>query len=381
MRGRFWSNLVAVAYKETQVVRHDKAFLAVVLVQPFMMLILFGVALSNKPANVPWVVLDRSQTALSRRLVQEVQATGYFRPPRPVTGYAEGRARLRHDQAVAFLVIPEGFRRDLERGRPRVQLLLDGTDPLTAARVGGYVGQVAAAFATGRTPTAGRRPGGAPPVVTPGAIDLRQRFWFNPTLSDRIFFLSALAGMLLTNLCLSVTSLGLVGERENGTFEQMLALPTRPIEIVLGKLVPYVAVAYFVLLLATGAAGLVFGLWPQGSWLALLAVTLPFVLASLAIGVFVSALARTTAQAVFITTFFILPSFVLSGVMFPYQLMPRGVREIGGLFPLRWYQIALRRIVERGGGFADVAVPAFVLVVLFTVMLAAIRWRMKPRLG
>jgi len=210
---------------------------------------------------------------------------------------------------------------------------------------------------------------------------VRQRFWFNPTLSDRVFFLSAFAGMLLTNLCLSVTSGGLVGEREMGTYEQMLALPTTSLQIVLGKLVPYVVVCYGLLLFAVFSSGLVFGIWPRGSWLALFAVTLPFVLASLAIGVLVSVLANTTAQSVFITVFFIMPSFVLSGSMFPYQFMPHGVRELGGIFPLRWYQIALRRIIERGAGLGEVLVPAAMMMGLFVILLALVRWRMKPRLG
>ncbi len=376
---RFWSNVAAVAYKEASVIRHDRALLATVFAQPVMMLLLFGLALSNKPANVPWAVLDQSHSALSRRFIQEVQATGYFLDPRPVASYADGRARLQRGAALAFLVIPQSFRRDVERGQPRVQLLLDGSDPLSAARVGGYIGQVAGAFEGRASAPDSHQPDAH--VRSLGLIDVRQRFWFNPTLRDRDFFLSALAGMLLTNLCLSATSLGLVAERESGTYEQMLALPTRPIEIVLGKLVPYVAISYGVLLLALLGAGLGFGVWPQGSWLTLFLVTLPFVLASLAIGVFVSTLAHTSAQAVFITVFFILPSFVLSGSLLPYQFMPHGVREIGGLFPLRWYQIALRRIVARGGGLADVAVPGLALLVLFGAILAAIRWRMKPRLG
>jgi ABC-2 type transport system permease protein len=113
----------------------------------------------------------------------------------------------------------------------------------------------------------------------------------------------------------------------------------------------------------------------------LLIVTLPFVLASLAIGVFVSALAHTSAQAVFITMFFIMPSFVLSGSMFPYQFMPHGVRELGAFFPLRWYQIASRRIIERGAGLGDVVVPMLAMVGLFAVLLFAIRRVMRPRLG
>ena len=375
-RSRFWPNVAAIAYKEASILRHDKALLAMVVAQPIMMLLLFGLALSNEPANVPWAVLDQSRTELSRRFVAEIEATGYFLPPRQVGSYAEGEAMLERAAALAFVVVPRDFRRNAERGRPEVQLYLDGSDPLSAARVGAYVSQVGAAFRVDASPA---RPNGL--EQKSGRVDLRQRFWFNATLRDREFFLAALAGMLLTNLCLSATSLGLVAEREQGTYEQMLALPTTSVEIVLGKLVPYVGLSYFVFFLSNLAVGIGFGIWPEGSWLTLSLVTLPFVLASLALGVFVSTLANTSAQAVFITVFFILPSFILSGVMLPYQFMPHGVREIGGLFPLRWYQIAARRIIERGAGLADVAAPALVLTAAFLVTLLLISRRMKPRLG
>ncbi len=379
MKRRFWSNVAAVAYKEATLLRHDRALLAAVLAQPIMLFLLNGFALSNKPAHVPWAVLDQSQSAVSRRLVQEIQTTGYFLPPQRVASYEEGNARLQRAEALAVLVIPPDLRRDVGRGQARVQLLIDGSDPLTAARVAGYIGEVVAAFAPEAAPPPARER--ADRMSSVGELDVRQRFWFNPTLRDREFFLAALAGMLLTNLCLSAMGLALVAERELGTFEQMLAQPTTPLEIILGKLVPYVALSYVVLLMATIAPGVVFGIWPRGSWLTLCIVTLPFVLASLGVGVFVSAIAHTSAQAVFISVFFILPSFVLSGVMFPYQFMPTGVREVGFLFPLRWYQIAVRRVIERGAGLGDVAVPTAALVVQFTVILIGIRWRMKPRLG
>jgi ABC-2 type transport system permease protein len=368
-----------VAWREGSVMRHDKAFLGVVFAQPVMMLLLMGLALSNEPANVPWAVVDRSPSPASRRLVEDIGATGYFLAPRALPGYAEGRELLARGEVLALVVIPDDFGRDALRGDPQLQVLLDGADPLSAARVGGIVRSVAARFdPTGRaTPPRGD---GAR-AASSGPLDLRARFWFNATLADRKFFLAALGGMLLTNLCLSVTSLGLVGERESGTYEQTLSLPTRPLEIVLGKLLPYVAVSYFVLALAVFGAGLGFGIWPQGSWLALLLLTLPFVLASLAIGVFVSALAKSSAQAVFISLFFILPSFVLSGVMLPYQLMPDGVRQIGAVLPLRWYQIGLRRVVSRGAGLEDVLGPMLALSLLFAGLLLLIRWRLKPRLG
>ncbi|MFN8544377.1 MAG: ABC transporter permease [Candidatus Binatia bacterium] len=369
---RFWRNVAAVAYKETVVLRHDFAFISAVLMQPFMMLALYGSAISNTPANVPWAVLDRSQTVVSRRLVRDIAATGYFLEPRRVASYEAAQALLQHARALAVVVIPPEFRRAVEQGRPEVQLLLDGTDPLSAARVGAVVGEVAAVF----DPRSRR----SVPAPRAGPA-LRQRFWFNPTLRDRNFFLAGLMGMLLTNLCLSATSLGIVAEREAGTYEQMLAQPTRALEIVLGKLAPHVVVSYGVLGLTTVMSGLVYDFWPRGSLLALGAVTLPFVLASLAIGVFVSTLAHTSAQAVFVSVFFILPSFVLSGSIMPYQLMAHPVREIGFVFPLRWYQIATRRLIERGAGFGDVLGPMVALGVIFALLLLAIRARMKPRLG
>jgi len=373
----FWSNVRAVAYRETRILRHDKPIIFALILQPVLLLIIFGGVLSNKPRNVPWAVLDRSATAASRKLIADVRSTGYFLEPVAVEGYAEGRDRLHDGKALAMLIIPDTFARDLER-RPgaEVQLLLDGSDPLSSARVAGFIAAVVAAFEP-RAPTMRADPA----VRTPGAIAIRQRFRFNPTLRDRDFFLAAIAGMLLTNVCFSATSLGFVGEREAGTYEQMLSLPVSALEIVVGKLVPHLAIAYALLTGTLLAAGLVFGVWVRGSLLALAVVTLPFVLASLSVGVLVSALARNSAQAVFITVFFTLPSFIMSGIMMPYQLMPHGVREIGGFLPLRWYQIALRRIVERGAGLADVAIPILVLLLIFAVLLVMVRLRMKPRLG
>jgi ABC-2 type transport system permease protein len=377
---RFATNVLAIAYREGTVMRHDKAFIGVVAIQPIMMLLLFGGALSNEPANVPWAVLDQSHSAVSRRLVEEIGATGYFLAPKRVASYDDGRALLEHGSAIALVVIPHDFQRDAFRGRPQLQVLLDGADPLTAARVGGYIGQVARAFdADLRSVTARNADRAAGASVGPSLA--RPRFWFNATLRDRDFFLAALAGMLLTNLCFSSSSLGLVGERESGTYEATLALPTTPLEIVLGKLLPYVLVCYVVLAIAILGSGVVFGVWPNGSWLALLALTLPFVFASLSVGVLVSVFARNSAQAVFLTVFVILPSFVLSGVMFPYQLMPAGIRELGAILPLRWYQIGLRRLILRGADFGDVWVPFVALCLLFGVLLALVRWRMKPRLG
>lgn len=380
---RFVSNVLAIAYKEASLLRHDATLVQNVLMQPIVLLLVMGFGLRFAPQDVPWAVLDRSDTAASRQLVADIQTSGYFLPVRPLASYAEAHDLLKRAQVVAALVIPEDFRRELAVGRPNVQVLLDGTDPLTAARVAGYITQIAARFQAGTEPNDRTRLGEAP-TSGPGRsppIELREEFRYNATLRDMNFYLSALAGFLLTNICLAGASLGLVAERENGTYEQMLAQPATPLQIILGKLLPSVVTSYVALTIGMVGAGLIFDYWPQGNVLLFAATTLPFILATLSIGAFVSALARTSAQAVFISVFFIMPSFVLSGSMLPYALMPHGVREVGALFPLRWYQILSRRIIERGAGPAEVMVPTLVLVTLFLVILIGIRWRMKPRLG
>jgi ABC-2 type transport system permease protein len=375
--------VLAIAYKEASLLRHDATVAQNVLIQPIMLVLVMGFGLRFAPQEVPWGVLDRSQTAASRQLVTDIQTSGYFLPVETLASYDQAHALLKRGKLVAALVIPDDFRRELGVGRPNVQLLLDGTDPLTAARVGGYITQIAARFQAEDTPAdrsrigepASSGPGRAPP------IELREEFRYNATLRDLNFYLSALAGFLLTNICLSGASLALVAEKENGTYEQMLAQPATPLQIILGKLLPNVGISYVALTMGMLGSGLIFDYWPQGNVLLFAAATLPFILATLAIGTFVSALARTSAQAVFIAVFFIMPSFVLSGSMLPYALMPHGVREVGALFPLRWYQILSRRIIERVAGPAEVMVPTLVLLTLFMTILLGIRWRMKPRLG
>lgn len=377
MNGRaatFVRNVLAVAWKEARLLRRSPVVIGAVVAQPVIFILLFGYVLSSKPANVNWGVLDQSRSSLSRRLVAEIQASGYFLPRREIASYEEGIDALRRGRILALVVVPLDLERDRRRSGAEVQVLLDGADPIAAARVGAYISAIAAAVDT-RTATA---------EVARGperAVELEQRFWFNPTLADSQFLLVSLAGMLLTNLCLSVASFGLVSEREDGTWEQTLALPVGVVELVLGKLVPDVVLCYGVLALAILLPGVVFGMWPAGSILALVVLTLPFVLATLAIGVFISTIAESVAQSVFISVFAIMPSFVLSGVMMPYELMPTGPRWFGGLAPLRWYQIGLRRIVARGGGFEDVLVPMMVVAAMFAGLLALIRARTRPRLG
>src|SRR5262249_10094205 len=166
---RALSNVLAVAYRESVVLRHDKGFLTTVMAQPVILLLLYSYGISFTPANVQWAVLDRSATVASRRLVADIFTSGYFERPVAVASYAEGRALLRRGSALAFLVVPRDFSRDLSRGHPQVQLLVDGTDPVSAARVLAYVSQVASRFDAGRA-LPDRAPAPARPPTRPTAV-------------------------------------------------------------------------------------------------------------------------------------------------------------------------------------------------------------------
>jgi ABC-2 type transport system permease protein len=252
---RALSNILAVAYREVVVLRHDKGFLTTVMAQPVILLLLYSYGISYTPANVPWAVLDRSDSVASRRLVADIRTTGYFKAPVAVTSYDEGRGMLRSGAVLALLVVPHDFSRDLRGAAPRSAP--GGRHRSDRRPRAQYVSQVASRFDAGRAPPARETD---PARRTGGPIDVRQRFWFNATLADRDFFLAILAGMLLSNICLSGVSLGIVGERESGTFEQTLSLPISPLQIVMGKLLPLVAVGYGLLGFTILGSGVLFGL-------------------------------------------------------------------------------------------------------------------------
>lgn len=364
-----WRNVRALLWKETIRLRNDKGTMRVILVQPVIFLIIYGTMITYQIYNIRWFVEDRDHTEMSRRLESEIRATGRFEKPALVLG---DRARLdaftRH-HASAGIVIPEGFHRRVMRGEPAyLQLLLNGADPLVATRAGSYVAQVVARF----------RPRGAPAISTAdvgevagGArIEVRKRFWYNPTLSDRFYFLSALPAILLTQICLALASASLALERENGTYESLIASPVQPIEIVLGKTAPYAVIAYLILFGVIFAEYVFFGMRFRGSLVALAVATLPFILANASIGLFFSTISSSLFQGAFIGFFFILFSVNLSDYFYPTQTMPTAIRLSSYLFPMKYYVAILRGIGVRGATLAEMWFPISACIGYFLLVLA-----------
>ena len=316
--------------KEFRQIFRDPRLRRVIFIAPMVQLLAFGYAVSTDVRNVSTLVVDHDRSRASRELVEAFTASGYFR----VLGYAErpadiGRA-LDHGDAVLGIVIPPGF----ESERSRVQLLFDGTNSNLANVARGYAERIVMSQAS----------------LPPPPVDLRSRAWFNPSLESRDYNVPAVIGALLMLICLLLTSLAVVREREIGTLEQLLVSPLRPGELILGKTLPFALIG----LVDTGLVVAVALLWFRipflGDPLLLLLGTVLFLFSALGLGLLISSISNTQQEA-FMSAFLVfLPVMLLSGFMFPVASMPRGFQALTLLNPLRHYLEIVRALFLKGAG-------------------------------
>jgi len=366
-----WHNVKAMFWKETIRLRRDRSTLRSIIAQPILFLIIYGTMITYQALNISWVVEDHDQTELSRRLISEILATGRFQEPLWVLGEEPRLDAFQRRRSSAALIVPEGFKRRLVRGEPGyLQLLLNGADPLVATRAGAYITQVALQL----------QPSGPPALSSDalaerlgsGRIEVRRRFWYNPTLSDKFYFLSALPAILITQICIALASAAMVNEKDQGTMEQLLSNPLNTFDIVIGKTLPYIIVAFTLLLMVELAEIFIFDMPFRGNLIALLVATLPFALASAGLGLLFSAVARNILQASFIGFFFILFSVNLSDYFYPTQTMPEVIRLASFLFPMKYEVWILRGIGVRGATLLEMWIPVTACIAYFLVMLAAL---------
>jgi len=357
--------ILAVAIKEWTVLRRDRTIVAVMLIQPAILTLIFGVAVRSELHDADWVVYDADRTAASRRLVDELTATYELASPHVAASYTATERMLRRHDGAAALVIPQHFTRALVRGEAATaQLLENGADPLVALRIAAVVRAVVARFRVDDSRRAAV--GGAP------GIDVRRTVLFNPRLADPLFFVPTIPAIFLTQLFFGLACFSIVGERERGTYEHMLALPLRPSVLLLGKAVPYFVLAAVWMVAYYALAAVVFDVPIRGSITALVAGTAVFLAASYAIAVFFSALARNTHQAVYLTVFSVLPSTVISGFLVPTSTMPLPIQAIALALPATHYVTLLRAVVIRGASAADVVLPLAAMATILAVVGAGI---------
>lgn len=357
----------AVAAKERMTLLRDHTVVTGIILQSVLLTIIFGYAVKSEVRSVSWVVYDADRTRLSRELVDGIAASRAVDRPARVASYGAVEDLFRRGDATAAIVIPPGFARAIERGeRSPVQLLLNGASPLVALRFAGQAGPFLRRFHAEGTALRSEL---APHRAGEPAIVLGRRYRFNPRLSDEWFFVPTIPAILLTQLFFGLACFSIVGERERGTYEHLLALPLRPAEILIGKALPFFAIGYVSIFVHFGIASVLFGIEVRGSFPALALASLLFFATSYAIAAFFSSIARNVHQAIYLTVFSVLPSTVISGFLVPTSTMPRPIQVAALFFPATHFVTILRAIVVRGAALADVAAPLGALGAIFGVVL------------
>ena len=366
---RLW----AMISKEFIQMRRDRLTFAMMVGIPLLQLTLFGFAINSDPRELPTAALVAEDSPIARRFLAALANTGYFRIDERLASEAEADRLLAVGEVQFVLVVPSGFERALRRGeRPQLLLLADASDPAATgnalAAVAELPQRVLAEELVGPWSGLAQRP---PPV------DLVVQRRYNPEGISQYNIVPGLMGVILTMTMIMMTGLAITRERERGTMENLLATPVRPLEVMLGKITPYVLVAYVQVTLVLLAAWGIFEVPMRGSLLLLLGVVAVFVLANLTVGLLFSTLARNQMQAMQMTFFFFLPSILLSGFMFPFRGMPGWAQHIGELLPLTHFLRIVRGILLKGNDFTLIAphLPPLLAFVSVTLALGLLRFR------
>jgi ABC-2 type transport system permease protein len=353
---RVWS----IVFKEFIQIRRDPRTLAIVLALPVMQLILFGYAINTTVDHIATVVLDQARDAQSRGFLSTFFNTGYFDLVGQASSIEQVRQEIDAGTAHVGIVLPPEFSHDLVAGRaPKAHVLVDGSDPNTAQTALLVAGTLAQRGSLGQ------------------AIDLRPIVLYNPGMQSINFMIPGLLVLIMQFQTLLLTAFAVVRERERGTLEQLVVTPIRPWELMLGKILPYVSIAFVNVVLASAIGRFWFGVEFAGSFLLLLALAALFVLSSLGLGLLISTVSQTQTQAMQMALFVMLPSIILSGFVFPREGMPHPIRELGLFIPLTYFLQILRGIILKGVG-VEVLWPEVLALAAFGVVvfgLSANRFR------
>ena len=362
-----WTRFLAILTKEFRQVRRDRLTFGMMVGVPIVQLILFGFAINSDPKHLPLALIDSDRSEFSRAFVAGLENSQYFQITRHAAGAAEGDALLASGIVQFVLAIPPDFSRKLIRGEhPAMLLAADATDPAATGNALAALGGIAKA-------TIGRELSGTlgplRPADDPFEIRIQRRY--NPEGLTRYNVVPGLIGVILTMTMVMMTALAMTRERERGTMENLLATPATPIEVMFGKIVPYILIGYVQVSVILIAARLLFDVPMVGSLLLLSLALIVFIAANLAIGFTFSTIARNQLQAMQLTFFFFLPSMLLTGFMFPFRGMPGWAQAIGEVLPLTHFLRIVRGILLKGNAIAEVA-PHLWPIALFMLVAGAV---------
>ncbi len=345
-----WSRIAAIMLKETIQTRRDRLTFAMIIAIPVVQLVLFGYAINTDPKHLPAAAIVADQGPVARAILSGIDRSGYFEvSPQPVTE-AEAHTMLQRGSVEFVITVPVDFERKLVRGeRPQILVEADASEPGTASAAVSALPQVVAT-ALAEVGTGGL--GKLAPQTVP--VDVVIHTLYNPEGITAYNIVPGLLGTILTLTTILMTALAITREVERGTMENLMAMPAQPLEIMIGKIVPYIGAGFVQVALILICANLLFQVPMHGSMLLLLAGTLLFIASNVTLGYTFSTLARNQMQAMQMTFFFFLPSILLSGFMFPFRGMPDWAQVLGEVLPLTHFLRIIRGVMLKGAGFADI---------------------------
>ncbi|MHB8124983.1 MAG: ABC transporter permease [Desulfitobacteriaceae bacterium] len=374
-----WVRFLAVLKKEFIHIRRDRPSLIMAVAMPIVMLLLFGYAVNTDIEHLPTVVWDQTQTADSRDIISSIRNTQYLDPNEFVQSYQQIENYLDSGKARVAVVIPPDFGKKLQgTEQATVQVLVDGSDPTVARAAMSAVQMLglnkSLQLQSQRLVALGTTTGMNMP------LSIETRVWYNPDMKSMVFNIPALIGLILQNVIAMLTSFSMVREKERGTMEQLVVTPIRSIELLLGKLLPFVFIGFISLslILATGIYW--FGVPPKGSLLLLILLSTIFLFTILAIGLLISTISKTQLQAMQMTFVLLLPSILLSGFIFPRETMPKLLQIVGGLFPLTYFLRIVRGIFLKGIGLEYLWQDTLTLCAFAFILLAIAAKKFKKNL-
>jgi len=369
-----WSRWVGIIVKEFIQLRRDRLTFGMIVGIPIIQLILFGFAINSDPKHLPTAVLSADNSAYARTLVAAMQNSGYFAVVRQISREDEAEDLLAHGAVQFVVTVPENFSRKLVRGeRPVLLIEADATDPAATSNAVSALAAVGSqALARDLQGSLGRLARG------PDPLEVRIHRRYNPEGVTQYNIVPGLLGVILTMTMVLMTGLAMTRERERGTFENLLATPALPVEVMTGKIVPYILIGLIQVTLVLVAARFLFDVPMEGSLALLYAVVLVFIAANLTLGITFSSIARNQLQAMQMTFFFFLPSMLLSGFMFPFRGMPDWAQAIGSVLPLTHFLVLVRGIMLKGNGLLDIW-PQLWPILLFMLAVIAVGLRLYRR--
>ena len=369
----FIRRFAAIAHIETLMIMRDKRSLGLAFILPLLLLILFGSTLSYDVTNIPLAIWDQDHTPASRALISAFEGSPYYRITAIRDGYPDLIRDLDRGKALVVMIIPPDFAKRLNRRQEaQVQFILDGTDSTTAGISLGYIQGIMERQNLDLRHTAAHGVEGLP-------LDLAIRVWFNPEMESRNFIVPGLIAVILMIIAALLTSLTLAREWESGTMETLLSLPLRPIEVVIGKMIPYFVIGMINVTVLLLASRFIFQIPMRGSIPLMYLFAMIFTVGVLGLGIFISGVAKKqtlATQLALITT--MLPTMLLSGFIFPTRNMPLILQGISYLVPARYLIRALKGIFLKGIGIS-VLYPSLLLLTAFACVIVWLAARQVPR--